>query len=151
MARLGGTASIELDAPLDAVYAVLEDVPDAPNWQDALERIEVVERDAKDRAVLTLVTADAKVRKITTTVRFSYEEGHAVRWEQVKGDVKSLNGAWELSDLGGGRTKVDYVLEIDPGRVLGLLIRGPVEGVLRNILIAGRPAELAARVAQELQ
>ena len=147
MGDLGGEASIEIDAPLDEVWPVVEDVASAPEWQEGLERIEVLETDGEGRTIVANSTSDAKVRHVTTKVRFSYDEPHTVRWEQEKGDLKSLVGSWELEDL-GGRTKATYKLKGDPGRMLGMLIRGPVEDKLRDVLVGGRPQELASRMAR---
>ena len=33
--------------------------------------------------------------------------------------MKSVEGSWELEDLGGGRTRATYALDADPGRMLG--------------------------------
>jgi len=60
--------------------------------------------------------------------------------------MKRLDGAWVLEDLGGDRTRVTYTLDGDPGRVLGMLLRGPVEGKVTDVMVNGRPAELKARV-----
>ena len=146
MANLGGEASTEIDAPIDEVWAVVEDVASAPEWQNGLERMEVLETDAGGRVLLADSTSDAKVRHVTTRVRFDYDPPNTVTWRQEKGDLKSLVGAWELEDLGGGRTRATYRLEGDPGRMLGMLIRGPVEGRLREVLVGGRPEELRRRV-----
>ena len=54
---------------------------------------------------------------------------------QEKGDTKSLTGSWTFEDLGGGRTRATYALEADPGRMLGMLLRGPVEGKVRDMLL----------------
>jgi hypothetical protein len=70
-----------------------------------------------------------------------------VAWRQENGDPKSVEGAWELEDLGGGRTLATYRLEVDPGRMLGMLIRGPVEVRLRQMLVEARPEELRRRMA----
>lgn len=148
MGKLGGTASTVVDAPIDAIYALLEDVAIAPEWQDGLDEMTVLERDAQGRPLLCDTASDAKVRVIRSRVRFSYEPGRAVRWEQVRGDPKTLKGAWELEDLGDGRTRVTYVLDGDPGRVLGLLVRGPVEGRIREKMVDPRPAEVAAAMAK---
>lgn len=146
MGNLGGTASIEVEAPIERCWEVAQDVTSAPEWQDGLEAMEVLERDPDRRPLLCESTSDAKVKLIKTEVRFSYEEPTRVSWRQEKGDLKSLDGAWELEDLGDERTRVTYTLEGDPGRVLGMLIRGPVEGRIRALLVEGRPAELKARV-----
>ena len=80
---------------------------------------------------------DAKVKTVTTRLRFSYTEPTRIEWTQEKGDVKSLRGWWDLEDLGDGRTRATYALEVDPGRVLGMLLRGPAEGAVRDFLLGG--------------
>lgn len=142
MGKLGGTASTEIDAPIDKVYTLLEDVETAPQWQSGLDELNAQSRDAEGRAELCESVTDIKVRKVKTLVRFAYEPPTAVRWVQEKGDLNSVVGSWELEDLGGDRTKVTYNLEADPGRMIGMLIRGPVEGVVRGILVNGRPGEI---------
>lgn len=146
MGQLGGTKSIEVDAPIAACWALAADTATAPEWQDGLEAMDVLERDAEGRPWLVETTSDAKVRKIKTKVRFSYAEPTRVSWKQEQGDLKRLDGAWVLEDLGGDRTRVTYELDGDPGRVLGMLIRGPVETRIREIMVDGRPAEFKARV-----
>jgi len=142
---MGGEASTEIDAPIDEVWAVVEDVATAPEWQNGLDGMDPVERDGEGRVLTANSTTDAKVRKVTTRVRFEYDAPHRLQWRQEKGDLKSLEGAWELEDL-GGRTRATYRLKGDPGRMLGMLVRGPVEDRLRDILVNGRPGELKARV-----
>jgi uncharacterized membrane protein len=146
MGKLGGTASIEIEAPIDEVWAVVEDVPSAPQWQGGLLSSETVETDDQGRATVIDTVNDAKVRQVKTRVRFDYDGPTTLRWEQVKGDIKSLVGSWELEDLGAGRTRATYSLEGDPGRVLGMLVRGPVEDGIRRVLVEARPNELKQRV-----
>jgi ribosome-associated toxin RatA of RatAB toxin-antitoxin module len=146
MGKLGGEASADIDAPIDEVWDVVKDIETAPDWQKGFEDVEVLERDDEDRVLVAKTKSDAKVKTVTTRLRFSYEEPNLVEWTQEKGDLKSLVGAWELVDLGEGRTRATYRLEGDPGRVLGMAIRGPVEGQIRKILVEGRPDELKQRV-----
>ena len=47
---------------------------------------------------------DAKVRTLGAEMRFSYESPTRISWAQEEGDLKSVEGSWELEDLGGGRT-----------------------------------------------
>lgn len=148
MGKLGGEAALDIDAPIEALWEICEDVETAPTWQNGLEEIEVLERDDDGRVLVANSLSDAKVRKVTTRVRFEYSAPNELSWRQEKGDLKSLVGAWELEDLGGGRTRATYRLEGDPGRVLGMLIRGPIEDRLREMLVGGRPAELARRAAR---
>ena len=148
MGVLGGEASIEIEADIEELWVIVEDVETAPDWQAGLEEMKVLERDAEGRCVLAESVNDAKVKMVKSIVRFSYERPNVVSWEQEKGDLKSVVGAWELEDLGDGFVRVTYRLEGDPGRVLGMAIRGPVEGRIREILVSGRPEELAARAGQ---
>lgn len=146
MARLGGTASAEIEAPLDRVWAEVEDVLAAPQWQGGLVAITPLKRDAEGRPTLVESESDVKVRHVTTQVRFSYEAPTRLSWTQEKGDLKSVEGSWTLEDLGDDRTRATYALEADPGRVLGMLIRGPVEAAVRAALVNSRPGELKQRV-----
>ncbi len=146
MANLGGTASVEIDAPLEKVWAVVEDVLSAPDWQGGLDAMTALERDESGRATLVETENDIKVRRVKARVRFRYDGPERLTWTQEKGDLKSVEGAWELVDLGGGRTRATYRLDADPGRVLGLVIRGPVEAATRALFVNGRPGELKRRV-----
>lgn len=146
MARLGGSASTEIDAPLEEVWAVVEDVLSAPDWQNGLVSMRTLEEDADGRPTLVEVENDIKVRHVKSNVRFAYDGPSRLSWSQEKGDLKSVDGSWTLADLGGGRTEATYTLDGDPGRMIGMLIRGPVEGAIRAMLVNGRPGELKARV-----
>jgi ribosome-associated toxin RatA of RatAB toxin-antitoxin module len=143
---MGGSTSAEIDAPLDEVWAVVEDVLSAPDWQGGLVAMSAIERDAKGRPTLVETENDIKVRHVKTQVRFRYEPPTRLAWKQEKGDLKSVEGSWSLEDLGGGRTRATYTLDSDPGRVLGILIRGPVESAIRAMLVNARPGELKQRV-----
>jgi carbon monoxide dehydrogenase subunit G len=146
MARLGGSAQCEIDAPLQAVWEVIEDVLSAPDWQGGIDTVTALEHDAQGRATLVETENDIKVRRVKTRVRFHYDGPTRLTWSQEKGDMKSVEGAWELKDIGGGRTQATYRLEVDPGRVLGLLVRGPVEAATRALFVNGRPEELKLRM-----
>ncbi len=146
MAHMGGTASAEIDAPLDTVWAVVEDVLTAPDWQGGLEAITALEHDSDGRPTLVESVSDIKIRHVKTQVRFRYEPPTRLSWTQEKGDLKSVEGSWLLEDLGDGRTRATYSLDGDPGRMLGMLIRGPVEAAARAVLVNARPGELKARV-----
>ncbi|HXB63361.1 MAG TPA: SRPBCC family protein [Solirubrobacteraceae bacterium] len=148
MAHLQGSSSVEIDAPLAQVWAVVEDVQQAPQWQGGLDRMTVLERDGDGRPTLVETENDLKVRRVKARVRFRYEEPSRLAWTQEQGDMKSVEGAWELEEIDKGHTRATYTLDTDPGRVLGLVIRGPVEAATRAIFINGRPGELKRRMEQ---
>ena len=146
MGNLSGSASVEIEAPLERVWAVVEDVLAAPEWQGGIDQTKALERDSEGRATLVETVSDIKVRQLRARVRFYYEGPTRLRWTQEKGDMKSLEGAWELAAIGQDRARATYSLEADPGRVLGLVIRGPVEAATRAMFVNGRPGELKRRV-----
>ena len=115
-----------------------------PTGRTGLEEMNVLERDAEGRVLLCESVNDAKVKTVKSIVRFSYDEPNIVSWEQEKGDLRSVVGSWELEDARGRFRPGDVRMEGDPGRVLGMTIRGPVEGRLREILV-GRAAAGARR------
>lgn len=146
MAHMGGTASAEIEASVAEVWEVVEDVLIAPDWQGGLVSMSALERDGEGRPTLVETESDIKVKHVKTRVRFSYEPPTRLSWTQEKGDLKSVEGSWTLEDLGGARTRATYTLDGDLGRVLGMLIRGPVEAAARAMLVNARPGELKTRV-----
>lgn len=136
MGTVSGERTVEIDAPIERVYAIAADIANAPEWQGSLKDVEVLERDGERRAMLVETKSDAKVKTVSSRLRFSYDEPTGISWVQEKGDTKSLTGSWTFEDL-GGRTRATYALEVDPGRMLGMLIRGPVEGQVRDFLLGG--------------
>ncbi|MGA2321613.1 MAG: SRPBCC family protein [Solirubrobacteraceae bacterium] len=146
MANLGGSASSEIEAPLKEVWAVVEDVLSAPDWQGGLDAMTALEHDSEGRPSLVETENDLKVRRVKARVRFRYEGPKRLTWTQEQGDMKSVEGAWDLEDLGGGRTRATFSLDADLGRILGMIIRGPVEAATRAIFVNGRPGELKRRV-----
>ncbi len=142
MGTITGSSTSEIDAPIDQVWALVEDVEKAPEWQGGLKALRAVERDDHGRATLCESESDAKVRTVKSTVRFSYDGPTSLTWRQEKGELKSVEGSWTLADLGGNRTRATYDLEVDLGRVLSLVIRGPLVDLLRGMLVGARAGEL---------
>jgi carbon monoxide dehydrogenase subunit G len=145
MGTITGSSMAEIDAPLDHVWAIVEDVLDAPAWQGGLKAMHELDRDDDGRVVLAESHSDAKVRTIKSTVRFAYDAPSRLRWRQEQGELKSVEGEWDLEDLGGDRTRATYRLDVELGRMLGMVIRGPLIDVLRSQLVGARAAELKRR------
>jgi uncharacterized membrane protein len=135
MGTIKGDRTVEIDAPIERCYEIAADIENAPDWQGSLKDVEVLERDGERRALLVETESDAKVKSVRALLRFSYDPPTGIRWVQEKGDTKSLTGSWSFEDLGGARTRATYALEADPGRILGMLLRGPAEGKVRDFLV----------------
>jgi ribosome-associated toxin RatA of RatAB toxin-antitoxin module len=141
MGKINGSSSAEIEAPIAAAYAAAADIEASPQWQPEITVSECLERDGDGNQLLVHMETDAKVRRLGSDLRFSYEPNR-ISWAQENGDLKSVEGSWEFEDLGEGRTRVTYWLEVDLGRALGLLIRGPLVGVLKGQLVNSMPERL---------
>lgn len=142
MGKIEGSASTEIEASIDEVFAVAADVEGSPRWQPEIKVAECLERDGGGNQALVRMETDAKVRRLGSMMRFEYEAPTRIEWVQEEGDLKSVEGRWELENLGEGRTRATYSLEVDLGRMLGMAIRGPVVGVLRGQLVESMPEKL---------
>lgn len=143
---LSGSSTAEIHAPLDRVWDLVQDVESAPDWQGGLNAMRALDRDDEGRAIRCETETDAKVRSVKAIVRFTYDGPKRLTWTQEKGDLKSVKGSWELEDLGGERTRATYSIDVDLGRTLGLIVRGPVVDVLRHMLAGARAGELKQRI-----
>jgi carbon monoxide dehydrogenase subunit G len=153
VADLEGSASVEIDAPIDHCWEVIADVERAPEWQGAMKSAEALERDADGRPALVETKIDALVASVKVFLRFEYDEPTGMRWTRERGDLRSLVGWWELEELEGDRTRATYSLEIGLNRALGLLrkgVRGPAEAKVRDLL-TNRPVEGLKREAEALR
>ena len=138
---ISGSATTVIDAPIEEVYAAAADVESSPRWQPEIKRAEVLEREGEDQ-VLVETETDAKVRSLKSTLRFSYDPPHGLSWRQESGDLKSVEGSWSFEEAGEGQTRATYEMTVDLGRMLGMVIRGPLVGVLRGQLVESMPDKL---------
>ncbi len=145
MAKLSERASTDVDAPLDSVWAIVQDVSGWPEWQATLGSLDVLEQDGDGRATLCAIELDAKVTKIKMKLGCSYRPPRQMSFRRESGDLSALGGSWQLEDLGGGRTRATYALDVDPGRVLGFFLNDERVAKLRETLVEVRPGELKAR------
>lgn len=137
MGTLEASWSVEIAAPRERCYEIAADIEGAPKWQGSLESVEVLERDREGRPLVVETTSDATVKKVKSRLRFAYQPPGGITWEQEEGEVKWLTGSWSFEDAGDGGTRATYELRSDPGRILSMLLRGPVEGKVKEFLTKG--------------
>jgi ribosome-associated toxin RatA of RatAB toxin-antitoxin module len=147
MTLMQGTSEADVDAPIERCWEVVEAIDRSPEWQRGMESVSVLERDAQQRPSICEIVVDAKFTKLELRVTVAYDPPHRLTFAQLgSGSVACLEGSWELSELGPGRTHARYTLALDPGKV-GLMAR-PLERALRPVVVGQRPAELAAEVSR---
>jgi ribosome-associated toxin RatA of RatAB toxin-antitoxin module len=144
--RIEGEASETIEAPIARVFEVAADVEGSPRWQPQIKRAECVERDGDGRQVLVDTVTDGKVRDLRSRLRFSYDEPTSIRWDQEDGDMSDVTGSWALEDLGDGTVRATYALSVDLGRMLGMVVRGPIVDLLRKQMVDTMPGKLKSFV-----
>ncbi len=142
---LSGEATEVIAAPLERCYEIAADVEHIDEWQDGVTAVEVLERDAEGRVLVAEIHTDAKVRTVKSRVRFAYDAPRGLSWKQEQGDLKSLSGHWSFTQGADATTEATYGLDLDPGMVLGMLVRGPVVDRVRDLMVNARPKQLKGR------
>jgi len=135
MGIIEGEKTVDIAAPIGRCFDIAADIEHAPAWQGTLKDVEVLSTDGDGRAERVETESDASVKTVKARLRFSYEEPERIGWVQEKGEVKSLEGWWRFEELGPEETRASYGLRVDPGRMLGMLLRGPVESKVRDMLL----------------
>jgi ribosome-associated toxin RatA of RatAB toxin-antitoxin module len=146
MGTIRGEAATEIGASIDVVYAVAADAEGAPRWQPEIQVAEVLERDADGNQLRVRIETETPIKRLTSILVYSYRSPTQIGWRQEQGDLKSVEGSWELEPLGEGRARATYKLEVDPGRILGMALHGPVVDLLRGRMVETMPGKLKAFV-----
>jgi ribosome-associated toxin RatA of RatAB toxin-antitoxin module len=141
---LEGDGTIAVNASPEDCYALVVDLGRYPEWQSQVRSAEVLERDGEGRPVVVETVSDARVRVIKYRLRYEHEPPHRMSWTYIDGDVKDLNGEYLFEPAGDGRTNVTFRLAVDPGRRLGLLLRGPLADKVRDYVLNTTLEELKA-------
>ena len=144
MGSISGSASAEIEAAVEAVYAVAADGEGATRWQQEIQVAECLSRDANGNQLTVRMETETPIKRLISVLDYSYESPTRISWTQTDGDLKSVTGSWDLEELAPDRTLATYKLEVDPGRILGMAIRGPVVGVLRAKMVDSMPDKLKA-------
>jgi ribosome-associated toxin RatA of RatAB toxin-antitoxin module len=131
-----------INASPQVCFDAITDYETFPDWQDAVESVEVVSRwpDGLGREVAFRV--DAKVKKIGYRLEYSYDPPHRVTWEYLGGDVKDIDGSFEFEDRGDGQTLAVYSVALDAG----VWLPGPVARVLNGQVMKRSVEDLKRRV-----
>ena len=137
MGLITGERTVEIDAGIERCFDIAADIEGAPRWQGSLKDVDVLDRHGDGRPRTVETVSDAKVKTVKSRLRFDYDQPTSITWVQEKGETKSVRGWWRFEQRGEGVTAATYGLEVDPGRLLGMLLRGPAEGKVRDFLLGG--------------
>ena len=125
----------EIAASPEDCYAALIDFEHLPEWQGAVRRADVLERDEAGRGLVVEYEIDAKVRTVRYTLRQIHQPPQRLGCEYLGGDFRDFSGEWRFDPLQDGRTGVELELRIDPGRFVPRPLRAAIsDAVMRRAL-----------------
>jgi ribosome-associated toxin RatA of RatAB toxin-antitoxin module len=132
--EFGGDARQEVAASPLRCFEVAAAVESYPDWHAAIAAVRVIERDDSGRPAMVEAEVDAGVTTVKLRLRFAYDPG-SVRCARESGDLSTMRASFAFAELGQGRTEVSYSTMMDPGRMLSMVVRGPVAERLRMRLV----------------
>lgn len=127
------TQSIVIDAPPERIMSVIADFDAYPDWTNAFKQVEVLSRDETGRAEEVRFTLDSGPIKDVYTLAYDWsDDGLAVSWDLVKGQMqKAQHGSYTLVPR-GPRTQVTYTLSVQLAIPLLGLLRRKAEKVVMD-------------------
>lgn len=103
------------------IYSILKRMDKYPEFMEDLVSVELLER--KDNTTVTswVSNVDGRTIKWTELDTFNDENLH-ITYRQLDGDLKKMEGAWELTEIAGG-TEVRLTVDFEFGipMIAGLL------------------------------
>jgi len=132
------SSSIIISAPPSAVMDVIADFPAYPLWAKGVKVANVEAELADGRAEEVFFVLDIPPIKDEYTLSYVWNGDRDVSWTLVQGKMLSaLDGVYELSDLGDGRTEVTYSLALDVSIPLIGMIKRKGEKILIDAALKG--------------
>lgn len=135
---------VQINAPLQQVYAIAKDVESFPTFMPDLKSLKVLERSEDGRRTLTEWVG--YVPQFRLTVKWTEEdlwddEAYTCKFRQVQGDYDRMEGEWLFQESEGGTrftSVLDYEFNIPllgpiVQRVVQHLVKQNLQGVLNGI------------------
>ena len=112
----GAEKTIEIDAPPEVVFGIITDYEKYPQFLSDVKKVKVLERG--DGYAIMEQTLSV-VKEVTMTLRLTETPHTAVSWVTQSGSrmLKKNDGRWKLEDLGNGRTRATYGLDVEVGGI----------------------------------
>lgn len=120
-------SSVEIDGPIDQVYALARDIESFPEFMPDLKSVRIVEKSDDGRVIVSEWVGI--VKEFKTTVKWTEKDvwddaARTCDFSLVKGDYSKYSGKWKFTDL-GGKTRFDSEIEVEYDvPLVGALIKG---------------------------
>jgi coenzyme Q-binding protein COQ10 len=112
----GATRSIVINAPMEKLFGIIVDYEKYPEFLSEVKKVTCTNR--KGNEVDVHYVAEI-VKTIKYSLRLKEEKPDKVSWSFIEGEfMKDNKGGWVLEDLGGGKTKATYNIEVTVGMLV---------------------------------
>ena len=109
------TEQMVVAATPERCFEVCSDIDAYPEWAADIKEVSVHDRDDQGRPTLVTFRAAAFGRSTSYTLAYDYSEAPRVlSWVETAGDITSkLDGSYEFEEMGEGKTRVTYNLDVE--------------------------------------
>lgn len=128
-------SSVEIDGPLEQVYALAKNIEAFPEFMPDLKSVKVVERSEDGSRIVSDWVGI--VKEFKTFVKWTEEDiwdesAGTCTFTLLKGDYSKYSGFWKFTDL-GGRTRFDSEIEVEYDvPLIGALIKGLIAKKMKD-------------------
>ena len=123
------TSTITIDAPIDAVRAILFDLASYPTWSTAIKSAEVKQTDDQGRATSVKVSIDAGMMKDRVLLNYDWSAApDRLEFSLEEADLlTAMNGAYVTKSIDADTTSVTYELGVEVSMPIPAMMRTKAE------------------------
>ena len=123
------TSTITIDAPIDAVRAILFDLAAYPTWSTAIKSAEVKATDEQGRATSVKVSIDAGMMKDRVLLNYDWSAApDRLEFSLEDADLlTAMNGAYITKAVDADTTSVTYELGVEVSMTIPAMMRTKAE------------------------
>jgi uncharacterized membrane protein len=123
------TSTITIDAPIDAVRAILFDLAAYPTWSTAIKSAEVKATDDQGRATSVKVSIDAGMMKDRVLLNYDWSAApDRLEFSLDEADLlTAMNGAYITKAVDADTTSVTYELGVEVSMPIPAMMRTKAE------------------------
>ena len=123
------TSTITIDAPIDAVRAILFDLAAYPTWSTAIKSAEVKATDDQGRATSVKVAIDAGMMKDRVLLNYDWSAApDRLEFSLDEADLlTAMNGAYITKSIDADTTSVTYELGVEVSMPIPSMMRTKAE------------------------
>jgi uncharacterized membrane protein len=123
------TSTITIDAPIDAVRAILFDLAAYPTWSTAIKSADVKATDDQGRATSVKVSIDAGMMKDRVLLNYDWSAApDRLEFSLEDADLlTAMNGAYITKSIDADTTSVTYELGVEVSMPIPAMMRTKAE------------------------